>query len=101
MSDCEQNTRHVVYPMKHLPPPRILLVTILLTGCASMPQAASPATDKARARNEGYTLLYSLAAKGSDAGMVFIIKHARPQVVTEIKQITQVYKDAKQKLDDF
>ena|SRR5258705_545799 len=79
----------------------ILVLIMALTGCNLTSQATSSATDKVRARNEGYTLLYSLASKDSDAGKIFFIKHARLQVVTEIKQISQVYKDAKQKLDDF
>ena len=55
----------------------------------------------ARIRDEGYSLLYTLADKQSDVGKILIIKKASAKVSTEIKQIAEAFSQAKARLDEF
>ena len=55
----------------------------------------------ARIRDEGYSLLYSLADKQSNVGKILIIKKASAKVSAEIKEIAEVFGKAKERLDGF
>jgi hypothetical protein len=56
---------------------------------------------QARVRDEGYSLLYTLASKQSDVGKILIIKSASTKVSAEIKQIAEVFGEAQKQLDGF
>jgi hypothetical protein len=75
----------------------ICVSCFLFMDCKSTPQGPHPE----RGRNEGYTLLHSLAAENSNLGKILVLKHADSRVVAEVKAIAEVYKDAKQQLDSF
>jgi hypothetical protein len=66
-----------------------------------MPPAIPFFGAQSRIRDEGYSLLYTLADKQSDVGKVLIIKHASEKVSIEIKQIAEVFGQAKKQLDGF
>lgn len=55
----------------------------------------------ARIRDEGYSLLYTLADKQSNVDKILIVKHTSTKISAEIKQIAQVFGQAKERLDGF
>src|SRR5436853_2063054 len=73
----------------------VMAACVVPAGCASMARGGD------RARNEGYALLYSLVGQESDANKIFIVKHASPEIVSEVKEIAQDYRNAKQRLETF
>ena len=56
---------------------------------------------QSRIRDEGYSLLYTLASKESDVNKILIIKSASAKVSAEIKQIAEVFGAAQKQLDGF
>ena len=78
-------------------------VVCLLTfaGCSTVPPVVPIFGRPARIRDEGYSLLYSLADKQSNVGKILIIKKASAKVSAEIKQIAEVFSQAKERLDGF
>ena len=72
-----------------------------LVGCSTVPPVIPIFGRPARIRDEGYSLLYSLADKQSNVGKILIIKSASAKVSAEIKQIAQVFSEAKERLDGF
>src|SRR5882724_3700109 len=74
---------------------------LALAGCSSVPPVVPIFGSAARTRDEGYSLLYTLADKQRNVDKVLIIKHAGAKVSSEIKQIAQVFGQAKERLDGF
>jgi hypothetical protein len=74
---------------------------VAFAGCSTVPPVIPFFGTQARIRDEGYSLLYTLADKQSDVGKVLIIKSASAKVSAEIKQIAQVFSQAKARLDGF
>src|SRR5271154_5467753 len=74
---------------------------VALAGCSTVPPVIPFFGGEARIRDEGYSLLYTLADKQSNVDKVLIIKHAREKVSAEIKQIAQVFGEGKKQLDEF
>ena len=70
-------------------------------GCSTVPPVIPIFGRPARIRDEGYSLLYSLADKQSNVGKILIIKKASAKVSAEIKQIAEVFGKAKERLDGF
>jgi hypothetical protein len=74
---------------------------VVFAGCSTVPPVIPFFGGEARVRDEGYSLLYTLADKQSNVDKVLIIKHASEKVSVEIKQIAQVFSQAKKQLDEF
>ena len=72
-----------------------------LAGCSTVPPVIPFFGAQARIRDEGYSLLYTLAYKQSNVGKILIIKSASAKVSAEIKQIAEVFSQAKERLDGF
>ena len=72
-----------------------------LAGCSTVPAVIPIFGKPARIRDEGYSLLYSLADKQSNVGKILIIKKASAKVSAEIKEIAEVFSKAKERLDGF
>ena len=70
-------------------------------GCSTVPPVIPFFGAQSRIRDEGYSLLYTLASKQSDVGKILILKSASPKVSAEIKQIAQVFSQARKQLDGF
>jgi hypothetical protein len=70
-------------------------------GCSTVPPVIPIFGRPARIRDEGYSLLYTLADKQSNVGKILIIKSASAKVSAEIKEIAQVFSEAKGQLDGF
>jgi hypothetical protein len=83
---------------------RLALVAgvLAVTGCATVQQVLpTKAGREARARNEGYSLLYQLLGQESDVAKILIIKHADAPVTEVIKEISAACTQAKGELDAF
>jgi hypothetical protein len=78
-----------------------VVCVLALAGCATVPPVIPIFGRPARIRDEGYSLLYSLADKQSNVGKILIIKKASAKVSAEIKEIAQVFSKAKERLDGF
>ena len=79
----------------------VVVCVLALAGCSTVPQVVTIFGRPARIRDEGYSLLYSLADKQSNVGKILIIKKASAKVSAEIKQIAEVFSKAKERLDGF
>ena len=78
-----------------------MVCLLALAGCSTVPPVVPIFGRPARVRDEGYSLLYTLADKQSNVGKILIIKSANAKVSTEIKQIAQIFSEAKERLDGF
>jgi len=78
-----------------------MVCLLALAGCSTVPPVIPIFGRPARIRVEGYSLLYNLADKQSNVGKILIIKKASAKVSTEIKEIAQVFSQAKERLDEF
>jgi hypothetical protein len=75
---------------------------LAMAGCATVQKVLpTRAWRQARARNEGYSLLYQLLGQESDVGKILIIKHADPPVADIIKEIASTCDEARKELDVF
>jgi len=74
---------------------------VALAGCSTVPPVVPFFGAQSRIRDEGYSLLYTLASKQSNVGKILIIKSANAKVSAEIKQIAEVFSQAKERLDGF
>jgi hypothetical protein len=74
---------------------------VAFAGCSTVPPVVPFFGGESRVRDEGYSLLYTLADKQSNVDKVLIIKHASEKVSAEIKQIAEVFKQGKEQLDEF
>jgi outer membrane murein-binding lipoprotein Lpp len=74
---------------------------LVFAGCSSVPPVIPIFGRPARIRDEGYSLLYTLADKQSGLDKILIIKRAGAKVSAEIKQIAEVFSQAKERLDGF
>src|SRR5271170_3955046 len=79
----------------------VVVCLVVLAGCSTVPPVIPFFGRQSRIRDEGYSLLYTLASKQSDVGKILIIKSASAKVYTEIKQIAEVFSQAKKQLDGF
>jgi hypothetical protein len=80
----------------------LIVCALAVTGCSTV-QKIPPiaAWHKARARNEGYSLLYQLMKQDSDVAKILIIKHADPPVADLIKEIASTCGEAKKELEQL
>jgi hypothetical protein len=78
-----------------------VICIVAFMGCSTVPPVIPFFGAQARIRDEGYSLLYTLADKQSNVGKVLIIKSASEKVSVEIKQIAQVFGQAKERMDRF
>jgi hypothetical protein len=74
---------------------------VALIGCSTVPPVVPFFGTQSRIRDEGYSLLYALADKQSNVGKILVIKSASAKVSAEIKQIAEVFSQAKKQLDGF
>lgn len=81
----------------------ILIVCVLaVAGCATIQKVLpTVAWQKARIRNEGYSLLYQLLSQESDAAKILIIKHADYPIPDIINEIASASGQAKKELELF
>ena len=70
-------------------------------GCSTVPPLIPFFGRQSRIRDEGYSILYTLASEQSNVGKILIIKSASAKVSAEIKQIAEVFSQAKKQLDEF
>jgi hypothetical protein len=78
-----------------------MVCVLALAGCSTVPPVVPIFGKPARIRDEGYSLLYSLADKQSNVGKILIIKKVSAKVSAEIKEIAEVFGKAKERLDGF
>ncbi len=78
-----------------------ILCALSVAGCSSVPPVVPIFGNAARIRDEGYSLLYTLADKQSNVDKILIVKHTSAKISAEIKQIAQVFGQAKEQLDGF
>ena len=74
---------------------------VALAGCSTVPPVIPFFGRQSRIRDEGYSILYTLASEQSNVNKILIIKSASAKVSAEIKQIAEVFSQAKKQLDEF
>jgi hypothetical protein len=80
----------------------LLVCGLTVTGCSTVQNVLlTEAGREARARNEGYSLLYQLLSQESNAAKLLIIKHADPPIADIIKVIASTCGQAKNELELF
>lgn len=79
-----------------------VVCVLAMSGCAATPEP-SPAANgpSVMIRNEGYSLLYSLAGKQKDVGKLLLVKQASPPVAEQIKEIERTFTQAYEQLNAF
>jgi len=74
---------------------------VALAGCSTVPPVVPFFGRQSRIRDEGYSILYTLASEQSNVNKILIVKSASAKVSAEIKQIAEVFSQAKKQLDEF